>query len=106
IRLGIVSTAAPSRLRQHGYGRAAFFVYAYPEPTGYGVGRSTVHGGGGVSSIAHGPQLDPRPCKRGSVNVRFAPKAEKRTLASACPLRAIMYGPAVRYKMDFQDRRT
>src|SRR5262249_35993074 len=57
----IVSTAAHLGFGKHGYGRATFFVYAYPDPAGDGVRRSTGHGGGCVSAIAHGQQLDPRP---------------------------------------------
>ena len=34
------------------------------------------------------------------------PIAVKHWHRSETPLRAIMYGPAVRYKMDFQDQRT
>ena len=45
-------------------------------------------------------------CKRGLVNVRFAPKATEVLRCRELTRCAKMYGPAMRYKMDFQDRRT
>src|SRR5262249_46280617 len=76
----IVSTAAHLGFSKHGYGRATFFVYAYPEPAGDGVGRSTGHGGGGVSAIAHGAQLDPRPVSA----LSQCPLRSKSGQANAC----------------------
>ena len=40
------------------------------------------------------------------MNVRLAPKVDKQQIVSVCLLCANVYGPAVRYKMNFQDQRT
>jgi hypothetical protein len=57
-------------------------------------------------NVAFGVKLDrSMRCAR-SRHVRFAPIATGLIAARELTRRAIMYGPAVRYKMDFQDQRT
>ena len=58
------------------------------------------------SFATHGRTIHSGHKRKGSERanvVRFSPQSGHRELASVCPFSARMYGPAVRYKMDFQD---
>src|SRR5262245_14878484 len=74
-------------------------------PPANGVGRSTGHGGGCVSAIVHGPQLDPRPVSAAqSMSASLQKRTSKRLPCyvrfSNRPFRVKRFQTIHRYSVD------